>query len=54
MIDDVQLSVMGRVPVVGIGEISSDPAGFGMGPLLDPNAVRERVESALREQEVAR
>jgi 2-oxoglutarate ferredoxin oxidoreductase subunit alpha len=54
MIDDVQLSVMGRVPVVGIGEISSDPAGFGMGPLLDPSAVRERVESALREQEVAR
>ncbi|MGH0032430.1 MAG: hypothetical protein ACQGVC_21780 [Myxococcota bacterium] len=47
MIDDVRLAVLGRAPVVPIGGISSDEAGFGIGPILDPADVRRRVEGAL-------
>ena len=47
MIEDVRLSVLGRVPVVPIGGISSDAAGFGVGPLLDVEVIRGRVLSAL-------
>jgi len=47
MIDDVKLAVLGSAPVVPIGGISSDEAGFGMGPLLDPVNVRTRVSGAL-------
>jgi 2-oxoglutarate ferredoxin oxidoreductase subunit alpha len=43
MIDDVRLAVLGRAPVVGIGGISTDGSGFGVGPLLDTEVVRERV-----------
>jgi 2-oxoglutarate ferredoxin oxidoreductase subunit alpha len=54
MIDDVRLSVLGRAPVVPIGGISSDEAGFGLGPLLDPDEIRSRVRSALAGEEGAR
>jgi hypothetical protein len=53
MIDDVRLSVLGEAPVVGIGGISSDEAGFGVGPILDPENVRGRIEAALRDTESA-
>jgi 2-oxoglutarate ferredoxin oxidoreductase subunit alpha len=53
MIDDVRLAVLERAPVVAIGGISSDAAGFGVGPLLDPDNVRARVESALAGREVS-
>jgi 2-oxoglutarate ferredoxin oxidoreductase subunit alpha len=53
MIDDVRLAVLGRAPVVPIGGISSDEAGFGIGPLFDPDEVRRRVEDALAGREVA-
>jgi 2-oxoglutarate/2-oxoacid ferredoxin oxidoreductase subunit alpha len=43
MIDDVRLGVLGRAPVVGIGGISTDGSGFGVGPLLDTELVRDRV-----------
>ena len=43
----VRLAVLGSAPVVPIGGISSDEAGFGMGPLLDPENVRTRVVDAL-------
>lgn len=43
MIDDVRLAVLGRAPVVGIGGISTDGSGFGVGPLLDVERVRERI-----------
>jgi 2-oxoglutarate ferredoxin oxidoreductase subunit alpha len=43
MIDDVRLGVLGRAPVVGIGGISTDGSGFGVGPLLDTEIVRERI-----------
>jgi 2-oxoglutarate ferredoxin oxidoreductase subunit alpha len=52
MIDDVRLAVLGRAPVVPIGGISSDPAGFGIGPIFDPENVRERVCCALEGREV--
>ena len=35
MIDDVRLAVLGRAPVLAIGEISTDPSSFGIGDLLD-------------------
>jgi 2-oxoglutarate/2-oxoacid ferredoxin oxidoreductase subunit alpha len=52
MIDDVRLAVLGDAPVVAIGGISSDAAGFGIGPLLDPERVRDRIDAALAGREV--
>jgi len=43
MIDDVRLGVGHDVPVVGIGGISTDGSGFGVGPLLDAEIIRDRV-----------
>ena len=42
----MRLSVLGAAPVVGIGGISSDEAGFGIGPMLDPGDVRRRIQAA--------
>jgi 2-oxoglutarate ferredoxin oxidoreductase subunit alpha len=53
MIDDVRLALEGSVPVVAIGGISSDSAGFGVGPLLDADEVRRRVVAALAGREAA-
>jgi 2-oxoglutarate ferredoxin oxidoreductase subunit alpha len=52
MIDDVRLGVLGRAPVVAIGGISTDASGFGVGRLLDTEIIRERIEAALKGQEV--
>jgi 2-oxoglutarate ferredoxin oxidoreductase subunit alpha len=43
MIDDVRLGVLGHAPVVGIGGISTDGSGFGVGPLLDAEIIRDRI-----------
>jgi 2-oxoglutarate ferredoxin oxidoreductase subunit alpha len=43
MIDDVRLAVLGRAPVSFIGGISTDGSGFGVGPLLDVELIRERI-----------
>jgi 2-oxoglutarate ferredoxin oxidoreductase subunit alpha len=43
MIDDVRLAVLGNAPIVGIGGISTDGSGFGVGPLLDAEIIRDRV-----------
>lgn len=48
MIDDVRLGVLGRAPVVGIGGISTDGSGFGVGPLLDAEIIRERIMAVHR------
>ncbi len=53
MIDDVRLSVLGSVPVVAIGGISTDPHGFGIGAIFDPEHVRARIESALATRSAA-
>ena len=50
MIDDVRLALEGRLPVSAIGGISSDASGFGIGPLLDPDEVRTRIQRALEEK----
>ena len=47
MVDDVRLSVLGRAPVVSIGGISTDAAGFGIGPLMDAELIRGRIETTL-------
>ena len=52
MIDDVRLAVLGRAPVVGIGGISTDPSGFGVGSILDPDDIRTRIECALSGKEL--
>ena len=46
MIDDVQLSLLGSVPVVPIGGISTDAAGFGIGALLDSDLIAGRARDA--------
>jgi 2-oxoglutarate ferredoxin oxidoreductase subunit alpha len=48
MIDDVKLAVLGRVPVVGIGGISHDHSGFGVGPLLEPRNIVARITEVYR------
>jgi 2-oxoglutarate ferredoxin oxidoreductase subunit alpha len=51
MVDDVQLAILGRRPVVSIGGISSDEAGFGIGPIFDSANVRGRIEHGLARKE---
>jgi len=46
MIEDVQLSLLGSVPVVPIGGISTDGAGFGIGALLDSDLIAGRARDA--------
>jgi 2-oxoglutarate ferredoxin oxidoreductase subunit alpha len=48
LIDDVRLAVLGRAPVVGIGGISTDGSGFGVGRLLDTERIRERIVAVHR------
>jgi len=43
MVEDVQLAVLGRVPVHSIGGISHDHSGFGVGPLLDVDYILTRI-----------
>lgn len=46
MIDDVRLSILGAAPVVAIGGISTDAAGFGIGALFDSDLIGERIRAA--------
>ena len=58
MIDDVKLSLFDHgvtgVPVVPIGGISTDAAGFGIGALLDTDRIAERTRSAYQGRAVPR
>ena len=47
MLDDVRLAVLGRAPVIFIGGLSLDPAGFGIAPDLDVAVLRARIEAVL-------
>jgi len=49
MIDDVRLAVLGRAPVRGIGGISTDHSGFGVGALLDVEVIAARIQDAVAE-----
>jgi len=52
MIDDVRLSILGELPVSPIGGISSDEAGFGIGPIFDTDEIRSRIQLGLEGREV--
>jgi len=52
MVDDVRIGVQGKAPMVSIGGISTDGSGFGVGPLLDVEVIRGRVEAVVSGQEV--
>jgi 2-oxoglutarate ferredoxin oxidoreductase subunit alpha len=52
MIDDVRLAILGKVPVAAIGGISSDEAGFGIGPIFDTEEIRARIQHGLEGREV--
>ena len=43
MIEDVQLAVLGRVPIHAIGGISHDHSGFGVGPALTVEHILARI-----------
>jgi 2-oxoglutarate ferredoxin oxidoreductase subunit alpha len=47
MIDDVRLAVRDRVPTEFIGGLSLDSSGFGIGPELDVEIVRRRIEDVV-------
>jgi len=47
MIDDVRLAVLAAAEVVPIGGISTDSSGFGVGPMLDVERIRGRVEAVM-------
>ena len=49
MIDDVRLSVGGRVPVRPLGRVSIDFSGMRQGEILSVGWIRDRVRSATRE-----
>jgi 2-oxoglutarate ferredoxin oxidoreductase subunit alpha len=52
MIDDVQLSLLGSVPLTPIGGISTDPAGFGVGAILDSDLIASRARDAFEGKSV--
>jgi 2-oxoglutarate ferredoxin oxidoreductase subunit alpha len=43
MVDDVRIGVAGRVPVTFVGGVSTDHSGFGVGRLLEVDAISERI-----------
>lgn len=49
MIDDVNLAVLGRVPVLPIGGMSFDASGFGIAPDLEVDILDRRIRSTLDE-----
>jgi 2-oxoglutarate ferredoxin oxidoreductase subunit alpha len=54
MLDDVRLAILGSCAVEFIGDYSVDKSSFGVGPLLNVETIRARIESAFaREAAVA-
>lgn len=52
MIDDARLAVLGRAPVEFIGGLTTDSSGFGIGPDLDVEVIRNRIDGVLGAQAV--
>ena len=52
MVDDVNLAVLGAVPVCSIGGISTDAAGFGIGALFDSDLIAGRIRATCEGREV--
>jgi 2-oxoglutarate ferredoxin oxidoreductase subunit alpha len=53
MIDDVRLSVGGRVPVAPVGRVSIDFSGMRQGEILTVPWIRDRVRQAIGEVRVS-
>jgi len=49
MVDDVRIGVAGAAPVRFVGEISTDDSGFGVGPGIEVDHIRSRIEAACHE-----
>jgi 2-oxoglutarate ferredoxin oxidoreductase subunit alpha len=49
MIDDVRLSIGGRIPVRPLGRVSIDFSGMRQGEILTVPWIRDRVRSAIEE-----
>jgi 2-oxoglutarate ferredoxin oxidoreductase subunit alpha len=45
LIDDIRIGVAGQAPVTFIGGVSTDHSGFGMGRLLEVEAISERIRA---------
>jgi 2-oxoglutarate ferredoxin oxidoreductase subunit alpha len=54
MVEDVRLAVLGATPVVSIGGISTDAAGFGIGALFDSELIAGRIRAAYEGRAVPR
>jgi 2-oxoglutarate ferredoxin oxidoreductase subunit alpha len=52
MIDDVRLSVAGRVPVAPVGRVSIDSSGMRQGEILTVPWIRDRIRQAIGEVRV--
>jgi 2-oxoglutarate ferredoxin oxidoreductase subunit alpha len=50
MFDDVRIGVAGRVPVTFIGGVSTDHSGFGVGRLLEVEAISARILALHRDE----
>lgn len=53
MVDDVRIGVAGAAPVSFIGGVSTDSSGFGVGRLLDVDAIAARILALHTEKEQA-
>jgi 2-oxoglutarate ferredoxin oxidoreductase subunit alpha len=52
MVEDVRLALLGAAPVVSIGGISTDAAGFGIGALFDSELIAGRIRAAYQGRDV--
>jgi 2-oxoglutarate ferredoxin oxidoreductase subunit alpha len=52
LIDDIRIGVAGAAPVTFIGGVSTDHSGFGMGRLLEVEAISERIRALHLDQPI--
>ena len=52
MVDDVRLTVLGKVPVDFIGRISQDDSGFGMGKALEIPQLTQKIRETYEQMAV--
>jgi hypothetical protein len=52
LVEDVRIGVAGRAPVTYIGGVSTDQSGFGVGRLLDVEAITARILALHEDREL--
>jgi 2-oxoglutarate ferredoxin oxidoreductase subunit alpha len=52
LVEDVRIGVAGRAPVTYIGGVSTDQSGFGVGRLLDVEAITDRILALHEDREL--